>query len=156
MCAIASGLSNDARGAVESAIESIPKENDVVAIGIDAPLYWPISGSRAADVSVRAAIKAVGAPHAAGTVQDVNSLRGACLVQGMLAALALRAKFPEVPITEAHPKALRWLLPDVAAITAFSEHEHDALLAAIGAWGATHSQGGWRDLKQDESQTYIQ
>lgn len=152
--AVASGLSNDGSSAVQDALSAVPSGEKVAAVGIDAPLYWPISGSRDADLSVRAAIKTAGAPHAAGTVQDVNSLRGACLIQGMLAAIALRERFPSIPITEAHPKALRWLLPEVARLCGSSEHERDALLSAVAAWGTVHQPEGWQDLILAEAAFY--
>lgn len=95
-----------------------------------------------------------GAPYAAGVVQDVNSLRGACLVQGVMAALKLRELYPALPITEAHPKALRWLLPAVAEFSATSEHERDALLAAIAAWATAHKRSDWHDLLLTEGSSY--
>lgn len=151
---IASGLSDNASQAIAAALDAMPAGGVPAAAGIDAPLYWSRSGARIADRLVRSAIANAGAPHAAGTVQDVNSLRGACLVQGMLAALALREKFPALPITEAHPKALRWLLPGAASVTAASEHERDALLAAIGAGALLHWPAGWSNLLDLEVDAY--
>ncbi len=151
---IAAGLADNASGAIVAALGCIPHDGRLVAAGIDAPLFWSRTGSRIADKQVRDAISRAGAPHAAGTVQDVNSLRGACLVQGMLAGLELRKRFPFLPITEAHPKALRWLLPAVAAITAASEHERDAMLAAIAAWATLAHPAGWIDLLQQEIDPY--
>jgi len=152
--AVASGLSNNADLAVSAALSVIPADGHIRAVGIDAPLFWSRSGSRNADLTVRAAIREAGAPHATGTVQDVNSLRGACLVQGMLAGLKLRELYPKLPITEAHPKALRWLLPEVADITASSEHERDALLSAIAAWATARKPSGWLDLFLVECNSY--
>ncbi len=75
----------------------------VLAAGIDAPLWWSSgnSGDRAADQYLRQQFKISG-----GTVQAANSLRGAVLIQGALLAMALRREWPELRITEAHPKAL--------------------------------------------------
>jgi hypothetical protein len=103
---------------------------------------------------VREAIRKAGARNAGGTVQDVNSLRGACVVQGILAAIELRDRHPDLLITEAHPKALRWLLRDAQALTHDSEHQRDAHLAAITAWALVHSEPGWRDLYQGEPSFY--
>jgi hypothetical protein len=83
----------------------------------------------------------------AGTVQTANSLRGAVLVQGVTLAIRLRERFRSLPITEAHPKALlralnlpnSWLkLAERFGLEGDSpepatEHERDALLAAIAA-----------------------
>jgi hypothetical protein len=151
---IASGLSDSASQAIKAALAALPVGHTLCSAGIDAPLYWSRAGSRVADELVRTAIRSFGAPQAAGTVQGINSLRGACLVQGMLAAIELREKFPLLLITEAHPKALRWLLPEVAAITSNSEHERDAMLASIAAWAALHQPAGWSDLLGQETNVY--
>ncbi len=75
----------------------------ILAAGIDAPLWWSsgASGDRAADKYLRKTVRISG-----GTVQAANSLRGAVLIQGVMVATALRRRWPELPITEAHPKAL--------------------------------------------------
>ena len=143
---IASGLADNSHMAIGNALSAIPDAGVLVAAGIDAPLFWSRIGSRNADVHVRRAIRLAGAPHASGTVQDMNSLKGACLAQGLLAAVSLREMYPALPITEAHPKALRWLLPESALIQSRSEHERDALLAAIAAWAVSWSVPGWQDL----------
>jgi nucleotide-binding universal stress UspA family protein len=143
---IASGLADNSHMAIANALAAIPDDGVLVAAGIDAPLFWSRIGSRNADVQVRRAIRLAGAPHASGTVQDMNSLKGACLAQGLLAAVTLREMYPALPITEAHPKALRWLLPEAALILGRSEHERDALLAAIAAWAISRSVPGWQDL----------
>jgi hypothetical protein len=154
VAAIASGLADNAHTAVEAALGALPVGGDLVAAGIDAPLFWARVGSRNADLLVREAIRLAGAPHPAGTVQDMNSLRGACLAQGLLAAVALRALHPMLPITEAHPKALRWLLPEAAHIECRSEHERDALLSAVAAWALARSLPSWRDLYPLEHQPF--
>lgn len=150
----ASGLADSASLAIDTALAALPAGGVLDAAGIDAPLFWSRSGSRLADKAVRTAIRSAGAPHAAGTVQDVNSLRGACLVQGMLAGLDLRDRFSALPITEAHPKALRWLLPEVCSITLTSEHERDAMLAVIAAWAVIQQPDGWSDLLSKEVDIY--
>jgi hypothetical protein len=40
------------------------------------------------------------------SVQSINSLRGAALVQGVMLAALVRQRYPKRPITETHPKAL--------------------------------------------------
>ena len=152
--AVASGLENSADAAVSAALAAVPIDGHIRCAGIYAPLFWPLSGTRYADVAVRASIREAGAPHAARTVRDVNALRGACLVQGALAALKLRELYPLLPITEAHPKALLWLLPELSGLDAASKHERDALLAAIAAWATARKLSDWQDLLTMETAVY--
>lgn len=123
------------------------------AVGIDAPLFWVEAGDRRADQTVRRAVIAHGGHN--GTVGAVNSLQGACLVQGILVARHVHGTWPAVPVTEAHPKAL--LRVDPASATTISrlmpefdnprrEHERDAALAAYTAVGCLLARPGWRDL----------
>lgn len=154
MVSLACGLSSNAHQAIQYALAAIPKGSTLAAAGIDAPLFWSKTGARNADITVRHAIKQAGAPHVSGTVQDINSLRGACLIQGMLAALELRDRFPELPITEAHPKALRWLSPHLLDIEARSEHERDAMLATVSAWAAYKRPSDWEDLFAHEENAF--
>ena len=149
-----SGCGDSADHVIREVLQAILIYGPPVAVGIDAPLFWSRVGPRNADSSVRTAIRNRGAPHSSGMVQDVNSLRGACLVQGMLAAMSLREKFPSLLITEAHPKALRYLLPETRTISAPSEHERDAMLSAITAWAAFHKHQGWSDLYSSEPCSY--
>lgn len=151
---VAAGTADDARSAVGAAVAAVPRGEVVAAAGIDAPLVWSRSGPRNADRVVRNAIKNAGAPHPAGTVQDVNSLRGACLVQGFLAAVELRERFPALPLTEAHPKALRWLSSDASEIDRSSEHERDAILAAVTGWALVHKPAEWVDLYLAEREVF--
>ncbi len=151
---LACGLTDNASLAIRYALDAIPEGSTLVSAGIDAPLFWSKSGPRNADLTVRHAIKQAGAPHASGSVQDINSLRGACLIQGMLAALELRERFPDLPITESHPKALRWLLPALLDIEARSEHERDALLATVSAWAVFNQPTDWEDLFAHEENAF--
>ena len=59
--------------------ENLPK-GTVLSAGIDAPLFWSKTGFREIDVTIRNAVKEARCPKPAGTVQAINSLRGACLV----------------------------------------------------------------------------
>jgi hypothetical protein len=116
----------------------------------------------------------VGAPNAGGTVQQVNSLRGACITQGLVAAHLLRRAVPGVRITEAHPKALLWLInvasadrrvPDVSMehlakfiscqAASLSEHERDATLGAVAAWAIVSGASGWRDIAAEDSDAVV-
>src|SRR4051812_16049413 len=101
---IASGRASNAEVAVDLALRCVAAGEVPTAAGIDAPLYWTATGERRADAYVRRQIHRRGAPHPAGTVQHPNSLRGACLLQGVVAATLLRRRYPMLPITETHPK----------------------------------------------------
>ncbi len=135
----------------EEAVLLLPAQP--LGIGIDAPLWWSsgISSDRKADQWIRTTYKIQ-----AGTVQTANSLRGAALVQGAMYAKRLRDRFPDAPVTEAHPKALAiamggWqsaALSDLGMPNLEAEHERDALLSAIAA--REGFSGRWsRDLSID-------
>ena len=133
----------------------------VLAAGIDAPLFWTLQGGRTADAAVRQALKETGVPSQklGGKVQHFNSLRGSCVVQGVLLSKLLHDTWA-LKITEAHPKALKRLLERsehsgvavmVERLTAdLREHRLDATLAAVTAWAMHMRQPGWRDLYQQE------
>lgn len=109
-CLVHSGCVSDAAAAVEAVVRVGGVEPRIDGVGIDSPLYWTPSGRRRVDRIVRGALKSAGAPTAGGTVQQVNSLRGACLAQRVVAAHLLRGAVPGVRLTEAHPKARLWLI----------------------------------------------
>lgn len=161
------GLATDAQDAIDRVERSIKKLSNglpegprVLAAGIDAPMFWSITGgNRIVDVIVREALKNKGFPGATGgTVQDVNSLRGACLVQGILLGKYLHETYPTLEITEAHPKALEHLLKESGQsgkINPLMEglvgaHERDATLAAFAAWSMHQRSPGWQDLRSSE------
>jgi len=159
------GVEDHAAAAVDKALTVIPNSSSVVAAGIDSPLFWSLAGDRIVDAAIRYHLQQLGSRSAAGIVQNVNSLRGACVIQGVLAALRLRATLPRVRITESHPKALLWLLgvaspakPTAkvsmrnlqafvqAETQSLSEHERDAALGTLGAWAMMTKPAGWKDL----------
>lgn len=118
--------------------------------GVDAPLWWSSgrSAERKADRWIRRVHKI-----SSGTVQTANSLRGAALVQGAMFVVRLREKFPGVPVTEAHPKAVAialggWdgeVVSRLCPSKAPGEHERDAIFAAVAA--REGFEGRWtRDL----------
>ncbi len=77
-------------------------ENNVLGMGIDAPMWWsskPGGGRKSDDLIRKNVIEK-------RTVFSGNSLQGAALIGGMLLALRIREKYPQVKITESHPKAL--------------------------------------------------
>ena len=163
------GVASDAEEAFNRAAASLLPDARVIAAGVDAPMFWGRAGNRSVDVSIRKAVGACGHPNAAGTVQQVNSLWGACLAQGILLGNFLHEAFPGAEITEAHPKALLWLLGVATptrpangvalselrqlggvAGTNVSEHERDAVIAALAAWSMCRREPGWRDLFGEE------
>jgi predicted nuclease with RNAse H fold len=135
-------------------------------VGIDCPMWWTSAqgGGRRVDAWLR---------HKYGihplTVQAVNALRGAVVVQGIMLAMRLRERSPDLPITEAHPKPL--LIASGHAERGFGltdaswpvfaekfkvakkmprprdEHQRDALLGAVAA--REGASGAWRDLSVD-------
>jgi hypothetical protein len=143
-----------ALAAASGALVSVP-----AAVGIDAPLFWVSAGDREADSFVRRLVCDAGG-HS-GTVSHVNSLRGACLVQGILAAKLAATLWPEARLTEAHPKAL--LLASSTArefVTRVSpelkdEHQRDAALAAYTAFALASRVSGWHDLVDLDSEPFF-
>ncbi len=114
----------------------------LVAAGIDAPLYWPYTGqSRKSDEYIRKQI--INRKKSAGTVQAVNSLRGACLAQGVMLAAILEENCSACRVTETHPKALLEVCPEAKKVAEGSdsatEHERDAV---ISAWAAARFISG--------------
>ncbi len=91
------------------------------------------------------------------TVNHINSLRGACLIQGILVGTLLRERFPRIPLTEAHPKAvLRLMGIDDGTVKeadflrfdghVFLEHKRDAALSALTAWAMIHRDNNWKNV----------
>lgn len=162
------GKANDAMSAICEALSTISNEETIIGVGIDAPLFWAENGKRDVDKMIRNAIQKLGAPFPAGTVQEINSLRGSCLVQGILTAHFLHQRFPDIAITEAHPKALLYLmgiasqkrnhadviLSDLSKYIDCNhncgEDERDAILGAITAFAQREKREDWRNLFENE------
>jgi hypothetical protein len=168
------GVADHAKGATECALKAIPEGKSVAGAGIDAPMFWVFDGSREADRRIRGVIGRLGAPAPGGTVQHFNSLRGACVIQGLLVLKLLRQLYPNFPVTEAHPKALLWLmgiarrdfgpemvkLRDIKGIYvtragSCSEHERDAILGAFTAQAMIRNESGWEDLLKFERDSVL-
>jgi predicted nuclease with RNAse H fold len=169
-----SGIANSAAEAYGCSLEWVSDKTEIAAVGIDSPLFWVASGDREVDRTIRKAMADVGAVNVYGTVQQVNSLRGACLAQGIMTAHLLRRDVSNVRLTESHPKALLWLLEiasqrrRVLDVTlehladfvederySLSEHERDAALGAVGAFAMLRGASGWRDLAPDEEEPFV-
>ena len=167
------GVVDNASDALAAAQQILRPGDRVVAAGVDAPLFWVPAGDRVADRTVRDSARDLGLPSPWGTVQKVNSLRGACLVQGIMIGELLRRKWHKLAISEAHPKAFLWLARiasptrhhlnvELAAIPQLSappsmlavEHHRDAAIAALSAWAMVHHPQGWRDLYVNEAGAY--
>jgi predicted nuclease with RNAse H fold len=156
------GISNCAAEAIERVQTTLSDKfsnQTVRAAGIDAPLFWIADGDRKADLTVR---KQIGhwCSSPGGTVQHVNSLRGACLVQGVMMARLLRGvkSWSSLPITEAHPKA--FILTRYYSQNKLgqyfnkikNEHARDAAIAGYFAWIMVHPKmhSGWGDLLRED------
>ena len=134
-------------------IVAVASGRDPLGIGIDAPLWWSAAagGDRLVDKKLRRATRI-----RSNSVMAVNSLRGAALSGGALLASLMREKFPNIGITESHPKALlqECSMDDAAIAEHFGidstwddDHQRDAAVAAVCAWKGF--QGGWVDLADD-------
>ncbi len=140
---------------VDEAVEAIADKGEPCALGVDAPMWWSsgVGGGRKSDEILR---KAYGIHP--GTVQSVNSLRGAALVGGTLLAFRVRERFPSVKVTEAHPKALLRALDlkrnnfpgefGLSCGSSDNEDEQDAAIAAVCARQAF--TGEWTTDLADE------
>ncbi|MCY4259114.1 MAG: DUF429 domain-containing protein [Rhodobacteraceae bacterium] len=129
-------------------------------VGIDAPLWWSSdkSGWRLVDKKLRKIQKIE-----CKSVMAVNSLHGSVIAGGMLFAQLVQEEYPNIKITESHPKALLQAL-DLNDETGDSfakkfsvprtpntwknEHERDAVIAAVCAREG-FSSGEWEDLSRE-------
>jgi len=133
------------------------------AVGIDTLMFWSggLGGWREADKWLRQRYA-----KAAGGVIAPNSLWGSMVMQGMALAMLIRRCWPEVRITETHPKMLYYACANCASrwetdrevmlqwlsakldcrCDAATDHEFDALMSA---WAAREGFcGAWRDLRK--------
>jgi len=153
---IEAGIANHAMDAFCKVKKSVAEQSgELIAAGIDAPLYWPYTGqSRASDKYVRKQINPK-SKGSAGTVQAVNSLRGACLAQGIMIAAMIEKKYPACRITETHPKALLVVCPGAKQLAGDgkTEHERDAIISAWAA--AQYASNNRRNLYDCKNKTAI-
>lgn len=176
LCVLESRDADNAGSATDAVLKYAKAATaEIIAIGIDSPLFWSSTGDRKVDRIVRDAVRSKGCGTSSGTVQNVNSLRGACLAQGILAAHLMRKAIPGVQITESHPKALLWLLglatrdvpvdsikaKDLHAFVTFpsngdvSEHQRDAALGAYAALAMASRCDRWQDLFAREPSPFV-
>jgi len=163
------GLCSNAEGAVQHVLAQLAEDDLLLCAGIDAPLFWSHHSRRIVDDKIRKAIANRGCNTASGTVQNPNSLQGACVIQGPLTMALLRLQLKDIRITESHPKALLWLLgiassgrshdqirvSEIGALKTmagrtFSEDERDSMLGMLSAWAAFTQPADWMDLLPQE------
>jgi predicted nuclease with RNAse H fold len=126
--------------AIQIVVQQVNSKLD--GVGVDAPLWWSSgrSGDRQSDKWLRTRYTLSG-----GQVQAANSLRGAALVQGAMFVQRIREHYPDVAVTETHPKAV-WKALKMESGSAFlkhygikaeirddQEHESDAIISAVAA-----------------------
>lgn len=155
---IETGLAKNARDALHKVKDALKHHRDgdlpVVAAGIDAPLFWNPQGKRTVDTYLKKVLKPFGMDN---SVNQINSLRGACLAQGLLIGRHLQENWDiPTPMTEAHPTVLLHLLKHMGqpesirmtghVIDGLAGHQRDATLSAVAAWAMLHQPPDWHDL----------
>jgi hypothetical protein len=145
------GVTSNASDAVEAAAATSPAPP--VAVGIDAPLFWRRKGDRRVDQFVRRKVRTQGGRPQ--SVVSINSLRGSCLVQGLLLAMLARARWPGAIVSESHPGAVRACaqglpIPTFPPGAHPGPHERDAAAASLSATAANGGLPGWTDLSAFE------
>ena len=146
---IKAGTTHRAEWAFKEVATFVSERNATLcAAGIDAPLYWSCSDpSRNADKHVMQCINMRDRSTSSDMpgVLAVNSLQGACISQGPIIAMMLERQYPKCVITETHPGALFYILPEKEQQDAqrawetwknnneSDEHQWDAI---ISAWAA--------------------
>lgn len=129
-------------GRVSSAREAAEWIQDTPqGAGIDAPMW--LSSARRGDRKADRWLACKYGNTSPGKILAINSLYGAVLAQGAMFAVELRDRFPELPITEAHPGLFlrAWGRPfdelkqhfGIQADLGISDHERDAVIAALAA-----------------------
>jgi len=143
-----SGVADNAGDAFCKAQEII-KDNELIGVAIDSPLFWHKNGDfRNVDRTLKKNLSDID-PRFANKVMQVNSLRGGCLMQGIMAARMIRDKYKEVPITESHPTAITAInyeyILDLKGLCN-NEHEIDAAIACLSAWAMKTKDKEWVDM----------
>ena len=103
------GTASNAEDAIDKTVLKYTNDT-IIGVGIDAPLFWSRKSNRDVDENLQRAISIKGCKKPKNTVLKINSLRGACLFQGILIAYLLRERIPEILITESHPTAMLYLM----------------------------------------------
>lgn len=155
---LATGVTSDVQTSINNAFEAGGKIDPTV-VGIDSPLFWVEQGDRSVDAYIRKRVCSAGGHP--GTVGHVNSLWGACLVQGVLTARRVSMLWPSTKITETHPKALLLVWPELNEFlsahcpTTITEHERDSIIGAYSAWAMATNNPKWLDLVTMETDPFF-
>ncbi len=150
---LSSGVADHAETAVNMAFnEASLLGGEVIVAAIDAPLCWISGPEREADRNLRKERNSIGCRG----VMHINSLSGACLAQGMMAAKMLEAR--GIDLVETHPGSVEDILKYRGELEAslskeilslpHRDHQRDAALAALAAWAWLIKQPNWNDLNQ--------
>lgn len=115
-----------------------------IALGVDTLTLWSTgpAGWRPADRALRSAY-----PRVVNSIASPNSLYGSMPVGGAAVAIALRGLFPDVKITETHPKVLYFCLTE--AIYDFTDSRDEMirrLIEWVGRPCDVGSEHGWDAL----------
>lgn len=135
----------------DSVISLLDTQQALVGVGVDTLTCWSTgpSGWRPADQWLRQRY-----PEVQNSVVAANSLFGSMGINGMAVLIYLRARQPQIWITETHPKVMYWHLAQrkydferssremtslfesrwQICATPNSEHEWDAAISALAAY----------------------
>lgn len=137
----AAKLSTATLDTAEDMIARVERLSSVLALGVDTLSFWGTgtSGWRPADLWLRRQYKPV--QH---SVISPNGLFGSMGLSGMSVLISARRRFPDVPITETHPKVLYWLLRGKKYDYEYAKREMDAVLArSLGTQAAPVTEHEW-------------
>ena len=126
---------------VEVALRRVEKAGSLLGVGVDTLTCWSTgpSGWRPADRWLRARY-----PPVQRSVASPNTLYGSMSLSGMAFLLALRARQPGLPVTEAHPKVLYHALTGRRHAYAAEARAMDTLAAnALGVDVQTANDHEW-------------
>jgi predicted nuclease with RNAse H fold len=133
-----SDVGHDANEVWTRANEALGASDQIVAMGVDAPLGYDETGDRRIDPYIREVLRADGS-RSGPTPCAVNSLRGACLAQGVVISLIAQAAGVRI-ISESYPRAVRDLRSGSTAqcrscsVPTLLCHQCDATLSSLSAW----------------------
>ena len=150
------------RATAEDVLLELTAIDDLIGIGVDTLTCWSTgeSGWRAADLWLREKY-----PEISNSVAASNSLFGSMGINGMAVLVSARQQYPEIHITETHPKVLYWAMSNRKhdygqssqlmdsqvsewmgiSVKTRNDHEWDAAISAYAALAGL--RGEWtRDL----------
>lgn len=125
----------------QSVIDRLEGFGQLSAIGIDTLAAWSTgdSGWRVADLWLRRTYKKI---HS--SVVSPNGLFGSMGLNGMATLISLRQKYPDLVVTETHPKVLYWALSQTKYNYAESRTDMDTKLSKwLGVKVETKNDHEW-------------